>query len=375
MKKFLKVLTILSSALVVLATSVSAAKFSDVNYSSAEGKAVSALVELDITKGTSDTTFGAKELVTRQQMALFIYRLMNDNHTSESKNTTAFIDVTDPTYFAAISWANEEGVINGTSDTTFNPKGSITLQDAYTMLIRALGYQSLEYPAGYINLATDAAFELNKGIGTSIANTQALTRGNVAILLYNAYNSKNGVVTNYTQEDILNSKGKLVAIGKNDSLNVVAAFNDDYTHVVISKNGKNSDGIMKDWEMSQDNIRTNPIYMKNMSLKSAEIRPGVVNIGSLAFFGCTKFSNFEIPDSVTNVGKRAFAACYGLSDITFSNSIAQIGDSSFWDCKNLKTILFKGTKAEFKTIKIGENWDRNSGDFTIQCTDGNISKE
>lgn len=63
-----------------LAFSVSAAetKFTDVSAKDETlTKAVALLEGIGVTKGTSDTTFGTNEAVTRQQMAAFIYRLMN----------------------------------------------------------------------------------------------------------------------------------------------------------------------------------------------------------------------------------------------------------------------------------------------------------
>ena len=54
------------------------------------------------------------------------------------------------------------------------------------------------------------------------------------------------VVTNYSTEEIDDDE-LLFPIGKTDPYYVVAKFNSDYTEVVISKNGENSDGLMMDW--------------------------------------------------------------------------------------------------------------------------------
>ncbi|MFX5245348.1 S-layer homology domain-containing protein, partial [Acinetobacter baumannii] len=82
---------------------------------------------LGITKGTTETKFGTDELVTRQQMAAFIYRLMKAGRSQEGGvNQTPFTDLEDSTYFYMISWANQTGVIKGVSETRFNPKGNIT---------------------------------------------------------------------------------------------------------------------------------------------------------------------------------------------------------------------------------------------------------
>lgn len=171
-------------------------KFTDLNEDNEYlVEAVELLSEIGVVKGTSDSTFGTDALVTREQMAAFVYRFMKSGRSSEGGiNTTPFTDLDDPTYFNMISWANASGIIKGTSPTTFNPKGSITLQDAYTMLVRALvrtfDYETekeLVYPDGYIEFAEREGIMLNKGIDSSINYRDALTRGDIAIILYNAF--------------------------------------------------------------------------------------------------------------------------------------------------------------------------------------------
>ncbi len=194
MRNFTKFLSLIM-AVMMLASAfafTTGAKFSDVD---AEDeiltKAVDLLASVGVTTGVSDTKFGTDENVTRQQMAAFIYRLMKAGKTVEGgDNITAFTDLTDPFYNFMISWASQTGVIKGTSDTTFNPKGNITLQDAYVMLVRALGYEKdeqLQYPYSYIDIAEDDKVGLNVGLTEGIGYKDALTRGDVAILLYNAF--------------------------------------------------------------------------------------------------------------------------------------------------------------------------------------------
>ena len=194
MRNFKKFLTLALAVLMVVSTfaiAASAANFTDVDPNDEYlAKSVNLLSYLNVTKGTSETTFGTNELVTREQMAAFIYRFMKKGNSVENgANTSTFTDLEDPTFFFMISWANNQGIIKGTSATTCEPKGSIILQDAYTMIVRALGYEteeSLPYPFGYIEIAESKGVELNKGLPSNISYTDALTRGNGAILLYNA---------------------------------------------------------------------------------------------------------------------------------------------------------------------------------------------
>ncbi len=166
-------------------------QFKDVSDSDETlSEAVALLSHLEITKGTSDTTFGTNENVTRQQMAAFAYRLLKGGKSLENvSNTTTFTDLKDSTYFGYISWANATGVIKGKSETVFDPEAGITLQDAYTMVVRALGYDdgSLQYPYGYIDIAESEDVRLDEGLPSSVNYDTTLTRGNVAVILYNAF--------------------------------------------------------------------------------------------------------------------------------------------------------------------------------------------
>lgn len=201
MRNFKKFLTLALAVVMVasmFAFGTSAAQFTDVDENNEYlAKSVNLLNYIGVAKGTSETTFGTDELVTREQMAAFIYRLMKKGNSVEGgTNESRFTDLEDPTYFFMISWADSQNIIKGTSATTFEPKGSITLQDAYTMIVRALGYEkeeSLPYPFGYIEVAEDKGVALDEGLDSKVTYTDALTRGDVAILLYNAFFAETGV--------------------------------------------------------------------------------------------------------------------------------------------------------------------------------------
>lgn len=176
-------------------------------------EAVDLLTYMNIAKGKSETNFGTNEAVTREQFALFVYRLLKGGKDApkNSVNTTMFIDLEDPTYNYAISWANSQGIIKGTSATIFNPKGNITLRDAYTMLVRALGYEKVEelsYPFGYIEIAENAKTALNKNINADY--TDILTRGDMAKLIYNAFFAETGVAEIKLVEYVLSDDSRVL---------------------------------------------------------------------------------------------------------------------------------------------------------------------
>ncbi len=219
MRNFKKFLTLVLAVMMVVSamsftTSAATTKFEDVDAENeALVNAVDLLEYMGITKGVSATEFGADQAVTREQFALFMYRLMKGGKdaSANASNTTKFTDLEDQTYFYAISWANAKGIVNGTSDTTFSPKNGITLQDAYTMVVRALDYEAEEnliYPHGYIDVAEQLGVELDANLPSDIDYEDTLTRGDMAIILYNAFFAETAIPEVDTKEVLLGASNE-----------------------------------------------------------------------------------------------------------------------------------------------------------------------
>ena len=161
-----------------IAFGVSAKSFDDVGEDYSYAEQVDILSDIGIIVGTSADEFSPDVNVTREQMALLLFRTMLARSSAGTENTTSFTDLYDPTYNGAISWANAAGYIIGTSATTFNPKGGITLQDAMTMVIRALGFSTPSRDGGYPWTFINEAVKLGLDNGLEgMSYTKTLTRG------------------------------------------------------------------------------------------------------------------------------------------------------------------------------------------------------
>ena len=98
--------------------------FADVSAGAYYNKAVSWLVESEITGGTSPTTFSPNNVVTRGQMAQFLWRAAGS---PEPAGQNSFTDVaTGAFYNKAVSWLVESEITGGTSPTTFSPNNVVT---------------------------------------------------------------------------------------------------------------------------------------------------------------------------------------------------------------------------------------------------------
>ena len=178
---------------------------------------------------------------------------------------------------------------------------------------------------------------------------------------------------------------------------------------------------------------TNCVMLNDVSIPST-----VTTIGFSAFATCTRFKQIYIPASVNDIGERAFVGCFFLKDISVDesnprwssldgvlynkdmtvlylypggkysksyaipdgvitiaeysfaynldlevlnipNSVINIGDHVFADVKSQKspldTINYNGTIEMWNSIQKSPDWDSDSPNFTIYCTDGQISKD
>ncbi len=104
--------------------------------------AVDYVTEKEIMNGVTDTTFEPNGVVTRAMFVTVLSRLAK----AETDNTVSpFADVpAGQWYTGAVAWAAEHGIVNGVGDNLFAPNNSITRQDMCTVLARfvnAMGYE------------------------------------------------------------------------------------------------------------------------------------------------------------------------------------------------------------------------------------------
>ncbi|MBR6921300.1 MAG: leucine-rich repeat protein [Clostridia bacterium] len=110
-------------------------------------------------------------------------------------------------------------------------------------------------------------------------------------------------------------------------------------------------------------------------LKDVTIGNNVTEIDDCAFNYCTGITGVTIPAGVTSIGLDAFGGCSGLESVTIPDSVTSIGALAFYGCGNLTNIIYTGTKACWRSISKGEKWNSSAGDYTVYCTDGDLTKE
>ena len=148
--------------------------------------------------GTSDTTFSPNASMTRAMLVTVLYRLEGQPAVN---GRSGFSDVQYNGYYEdAVTWAADNGIVNGTSTTTFSPNANVTREQMAAILYRYAQYKKYNTAASSgLNGFTDhasvsgyAAASLEWAVAEKLVNGSAgklmptgnATRAQVAAILH-----------------------------------------------------------------------------------------------------------------------------------------------------------------------------------------------
>ncbi len=179
------------AALTTLAQPAAAiAGFGDVAPGRYYTDAVQWMVDSDITTGTSPSCFSPDGLVTRGQLAAFLWRVEGEPATPEPH---PFDDVIADWQHDAVSWLAAEGITVGTSPTTYSPNALVTRGEVAAMLHRMDGeptaapHPFVDVTRQWQNAAVSWLHSQGITTGTSAATFSPdlpVTRGQLAAFLH-----------------------------------------------------------------------------------------------------------------------------------------------------------------------------------------------
>ena len=148
--------------------------FVDVSPDAYYADAVAWAVENGITNGTSDTTFGPDVSCTRAQMVTFLWRQAG---APKATGSNPFTDVQAGSYYYdAVLWAVEQGITSGTSATTFAPDATVTRAQTVTFLWRQAGAPVVNYAMSFTDVDANAYY----GEAVRWAVSEGITSGTSA---------------------------------------------------------------------------------------------------------------------------------------------------------------------------------------------------
>ena len=193
MKNFKKVISAVVALALSASTFVSASNFTDVADTASYAEAIDVLSALGIVNGYAEEdgtfTFKPEGTITRAEAATMIVGALNMTEDAKaSAGTSKFADVNSQASWATgyVNVGVAQGFISGMDDTTFAPQENVTYAQMCVMLTSIAGYGEYAaknggYPTGYTSMA--ATTGINKGV--AVSNDTALTRGQVAQMIWN----------------------------------------------------------------------------------------------------------------------------------------------------------------------------------------------
>jgi len=191
MKKVLSLVLVLTLVLgsfsMAFAAEAKTNNLADINGNANEGAIVVAN-DLGVVTGYPDGTFKPDNAVTRAEFAAMMTRALDIPESAlKGFKTSAFKDVAaDHWAVTYLGYCNSKGIMTGYEDGTARPNQTITVNEAMTMICRAIGFtnQAKElvgtWPANYISLAQQLdLYDDVKAVAT-------VDRASAAQIVYNA---------------------------------------------------------------------------------------------------------------------------------------------------------------------------------------------
>lgn len=250
MKKILLIIIIL--IIVASFANIYAFEFNDIRKDPYLEVAVGVLSGYEIIQGYPDQSFRPERIVTRAEMAKVVTVAAGYNEFSKNM-TSVYEDMHGHWAESYVELADVLGIVKGISPSTYGPDNLIKFEEAYTMILRLLGYtdESLigRWPSNY----HDKALELNLFENID-SNVEFASRRDISIMLYNAFDKnlvtvKENNTINITKKMLLSKLGKMET--KEITIRDLTIDNFDYTDYLFNK-----------WDVYYD-IKENTVHVNN----------------------------------------------------------------------------------------------------------------
>ena len=245
MKKFLSLVLSLAMAMSLVTISAGAKDFTD-DSKIAYKEAVDVISAIDVVDGYTDGSFNPTNQLTRGAAAKIICNLVLGPTTADalSADTAPFSDVPVSNEFSGyIAYCSQQGIINGYSDGTFRPAGTLTGYAFMKMLLGALGYDGEVEGFTGPNWSVQVA-KLALGAGLDDGNedflgTAPVTREEACLYAFNTlkanmvqYDSRTSVNVGGAEVIIAGSKAENIPQAGSGYDNTMGDGNSEYAPVV-----------------------------------------------------------------------------------------------------------------------------------------------
>ena len=269
----------LMGMMVVGASAASSTDFTDSSEITRE-EAVGVMTALGVFEGTDSGAFDPGSILTREQAAAIICRmLLGDDADELTTNSVVFSDVSSDRWLAGyIGYCAQQGILAGTGDGTFDPEGELTGLAFAKMCLVALGYNATS--EGYVgtdwsvNVAADA---LNAGITPSgIVLADALNREDAAQMAFQTLEADMVTYTGSSSTTVTTPDGSSVVI-TGAAEEITNDEEDDYRYEAADQ-----DDIQQFCEYYFEDLEKRESYPDEFGRPSVRWRLGSSEIGTFS---------------------------------------------------------------------------------------------
>lgn len=259
-----------------------------------------------------------------------------------------------------INTATNHGLVIGDTSGNFRPEDQIKYNEVVTILVRALGYESQAiakggYPTGYVAVASSIG--LTKGVAS--AADSLISRGNVAIMAYNALTINLMEQTGFGTNIKFEITNKTLLTDKLNTSIVSGKVNAVGSSVLDSGNALSNNGIRiddKNYTTEKTDIRTIlgfnvDAYLNNKTKKIIAVIPADGK-NSVLNIDCENIASIENTMSSKSI------SYWKNSDKDLKTLKANIENSAY--------VVYNGKKADFSKFAI-----INSGYISLLDSDSN----
>ena len=297
MKKILLMMIIL--IFVASFANIYAAGFPDVKKDSYLEEAIGVLSSYKVIQGYPDNSFKPDRIVTRAEMAKVV-TVAAGFHEYSKNMTSVYEDMHGHWAESYVELADVLGIVKGISPSAYGPDNLIKFEEAYTMILRLLGYTDESLIGNWPSNYHEKALELNLFENIN-ANVEFASRRDISIMLFNALDMnivtvKENNTLNITNKALISKLGKTET--KEVSIRDLNIDNFDYTDYLFNK-----------WDIYYDN-NGNTVYVSNPQYN--EFSGTVTSIlSNRVIFVTDDYGNvgvFQVPDIpiIINGGRGSF---------------------------------------------------------------------
>ena len=217
MKKIISLLLVLVMVFsMTVFASAAGNSFTDI-YNSKNEDAIEFLYDLGLVEGYSVTKFGPKKNLTRAEACALIVRALIEDDEIYASAKDNFVDVDDYAWYREwVDTAYRNHIMHGYGNGVFGPEDHVTYAQYATILVNALGYDSLDFEGTWPANVEELAVKLDLYDNVSVhVSDDEITREDAAQMLYNALWCKMVGMRGVTLYDVVTEKyaPKIVTVG------------------------------------------------------------------------------------------------------------------------------------------------------------------